>query len=62
MSAAATGCSSDGEERVKADEGALVKASIAAPAMAAIAPPERMRLTMVILLIFQPFDDVAFSV
>jgi hypothetical protein len=47
MSAPATGCSSDGDERVKADEGALEAASIAAPAMAAIAPPDKMRRSMV---------------
>ena len=34
------GCSSDGAESVKADEGALEAASIVAPAIAAIAPRE----------------------
>jgi hypothetical protein len=46
MPAAATGGSSEGDERVKAGEGALETASIAAPARAAIAPPERIRETM----------------
>jgi hypothetical protein len=40
------GCSREGEGRVKAGAGALEAASIAAPAMAAIAPPDRMRKTM----------------
>src|ERR1700733_15745222 len=47
MSAPTTGCSSDGEESVKADEGALEAASIVAPTTAAIAPRDRMRKTMV---------------
>lgn len=35
-----------GVDRVKAGAGALEAASIAAPAMAAIAPPDRMRKSM----------------
>jgi hypothetical protein len=46
MPAAATAGSSEGDERVKADEGVLDAASIAAPARAAIAPVERIRETM----------------
>jgi hypothetical protein len=44
---AATGCSSDGDESVKAGEAAVEAASIAAPATAAIAPRDRMRKDMV---------------
>jgi hypothetical protein len=47
---------------VNADEGVLERVSIAAPAIAAIAPPERIRKTMAILLVLQPFGDMAFSV
>jgi hypothetical protein len=47
MSAATTGCSSEGEEKVKAGEGALEAASIVAPARAAIAPWERILEIMV---------------
>jgi hypothetical protein len=47
MSAPTTGCSSDGDESVKAGEGALEAASIVAPTTAAIAPRDRMRKTMV---------------
>jgi hypothetical protein len=47
MSAVATGFSSDGDVRVKADAGADEIASIAAPAKAAANPPTRMRLIMI---------------
>jgi hypothetical protein len=43
MPAAATGCSSEGDESVKAGEAALEAASIAAPTTAAIAPRDKMR-------------------
>jgi hypothetical protein len=46
MSAAATGFSSDGDARVKAEAGADEIASIAAPAKAAANPPARMRFAM----------------
>ncbi len=38
---------------MKADDGPLDRASIAAPARTAIAPPDKMRETMVILLLTQ---------
>jgi hypothetical protein len=47
MLAPATGRSSEGETSVKADEGPLDRASIAAPARAAIAPPDNVRETMI---------------
>jgi hypothetical protein len=43
MPADATGCSRDGEDRVKADDGVAVNASIAAPASAATIPPDKIR-------------------
>ena len=42
-----TGCSSEGEASVNADEGTLETESIVAPMTAAIAPRDRMRKTMV---------------
>jgi hypothetical protein len=45
------GCWPGGEESVNADDGPLNRASIAAPATAAIAPLDPMRKTMFILLI-----------
>ena len=62
MLAAATGRSSEGEASVKADEGPLDRASIAAPVRTAIAPPDKVRETMVILLLIQPRADDALSV
>jgi hypothetical protein len=38
-----TDCSSEGAERVRAEAGALDTASIVAPTIAAIEPPERTR-------------------
>jgi hypothetical protein len=52
--AAAIGRSSEGDESVKAGAGALEAASIAAPAMAAIAPPDRMRKSNMSSKIRQP--------
>jgi hypothetical protein len=46
MPAAAVGCSSEGDESVKAGEDAVEAASIAAPATAAIDLRERMRKSM----------------
>jgi hypothetical protein len=46
MSRETTGCSSDGDERVKAGEGPVEAASIAAPAMAATDLRDRMRKSM----------------
>jgi hypothetical protein len=46
---------------VKAEAGALEAASIAAPATAAIAPPDRMRKTMASSSLPSPCDDDAFS-
>jgi hypothetical protein len=62
MLAAATGRSSGGEASVKADEGPLDTASIAAPARTAIAAPVNVRETMVILLLILPCADDALSV
>jgi hypothetical protein len=59
MLAAPTGRSSEGEASVKADEGPLDTASIAAPARTAIAPPDNVRETMFILLFIQPRGDDA---
>jgi hypothetical protein len=62
MLAAATGRSSEGEASVKADEGPLDRASIAAPARTAITAPDNVRETMVILLFILPCADDALSV
>jgi hypothetical protein len=62
MLAAAAGRSSGGEASVKADEGPLDRASIAAPARTAIAAPDNVRDTMVILLLILPCADDALSV
>jgi len=62
MLAAATGRSSEGEASVKADKGPLDRASIAAPARTAIAPPDNVRETMVVLLFIQPRADDALFV
>ena len=60
--AAATERASEGEASVKADEGPLDRASIAAPARTAIAAPDNVRDTMVILLLILPCADDALSV
>ena len=57
MSAAATGRPREGDESVKADDGALDAASIVAPAMAAIAPPETMRKSIVSSGLPSPRDN-----
>jgi len=49
-------------DRVKAGEGALEAASIAAPAMAAMAPPDRMRKTMASSICPAHATIIAFSV
>jgi len=54
MLAAAAGRSSEAEASVKADEGPLDMASIAAPARTATAPPDKVRETIVILLFIHP--------
>ena len=59
---AATERASEGEASVKADEGPLKRTSIVAPARTAIAPPDNVRETMVILLFIQPRADDALSV
>jgi hypothetical protein len=47
---------------VKASDGTLRAASIAVPVTAAIAPPERMRETMVCSWFSSPSNNYAFSV
>jgi hypothetical protein len=54
MSALSACCWPGGEESVNADDGPLNRASIAAPATAAIAPLDPMRKTMFIILLIIP--------